>query len=131
MDLSSLTDQGSALVQTILVQVVIPLAVAAFLSGLAWASTRAAKYIGTKNADALKALITGAIINNLSKTAGTNTPGTPSFEGAVVAATEYAKLAYPDAIKKLGAKDGPLQTIAAAELNKLIVAGLAKVAIRP
>lgn len=116
------------LVQDTVLQIVLPLLAAAVAAAVGWAGTQAARVLGEQRAAALKQKIVEALVNGLTKSAGANTPGQPTFEGAVSTAVNYAKAAYPDAIQKLGAQDGPLATMAAAELNKLIAAGLARVA---
>lgn len=115
------------LVQGVVLQVVLPLLATAVAAAVAWAGTQGARVLGEARAEALKKKIVEAIVNGLQKSAGSNTPGQPTFDQAISTAVGYAKAAYPDAIAKLGAKDGPLQTMATAELNKLINAGLAKV----
>jgi hypothetical protein len=117
----------ASLLQVILLQAFMPIVTAAIAAGLSAITVQAARVIGQKNAQQLRDQIAKAITNGLIAAASPNTPGTPTFEQAVQQAVEHAKAAYPDAIRKLGAADGPLAILATTALAQLIQQGLAKV----
>jgi hypothetical protein len=106
------------IIQSVIIEIVLPLLGTAVAGAIGWAAMNAAKVFGEQRAAALKAKIVEALINGLTKSAGVNTPGTPSFDQAITAGVAYAKQAYPQATAPVA--EVALKTMAAKELNTLI-----------
>lgn len=102
--------------------VILPIVGTALAGLLAVALSKVSQYFGTQTAEALRHTINMAIQNGLMANAEQNPNKTA--DQLVAEAVQHVKTALPGAIATLGAKDGPLMTIASAQLSHLVNAGL-------
>ena len=103
-------------------ETVLPLFGTIITAAIVWITTLAGRYIGQKNAALMRQAVTDAITRGIMADEASNEDKTAAT--IIQEAVNHAKAALPDTLRRLGAQDGPLWTMASAELSILVERGL-------